>query len=66
MWNSASPGALATRFARLIERLGGDTAAAKTAGQQRELLEAFRDTETGEECPNSKGFFKKIKTALGG
>lgn len=29
--------------------------------KQRELLEAFRDTETGEECPQSSGFFSKIK-----
>ena len=29
--------------------------------KQRELLEAFRETETGEECPQSRGFFDKIK-----
>ena len=34
--------------------------------KQREILEAFRETETGEECPASKGFFQKLKTALGG
>jgi len=34
--------------------------------RQRELLEQFRETETGEECPASKGFFQKLKTALGG
>ena len=45
MWNSASPGALATRFARLVERLGGDTAAARAAGQQRELLESVAAME---------------------
>ena len=33
---------------------------------QRALLEQFRDTETGEECPRSRGFFDKIKSALGG
>ena len=38
----------------------------KLSAKQRELLEAFRDTETGEECPASKGFFTKLKTALGG
>ena len=37
----------------------------KLSAKQRELLEAFRETETGEECPASKGFFQKIKTALG-
>ena len=34
--------------------------------EQRALLEEFRALETGEECPESKGFFDKIKTALGG
>jgi molecular chaperone DnaJ len=29
--------------------------------RQRELLEEFRLTETGDECPESTGFFKKIK-----
>lgn len=29
--------------------------------RQRELLEEFRSTETGEECPQSTGFFSKIK-----
>jgi molecular chaperone DnaJ len=38
----------------------------KLSAKQREILEAFRETETGEECPNSKGFFQKIKTVLGG
>ncbi|MEO6579733.1 MAG: winged helix DNA-binding protein [Sphingomicrobium sp.] len=45
MWNSASPGALAARFARLVESLGGDTAAAKAMGQQRELLQAVSSNE---------------------
>ena len=38
----------------------------KLSAKQREILEAFRETETGEECPNSKGFFQKIKAKLGG
>jgi molecular chaperone DnaJ len=38
----------------------------KLSAKQREILEAFRDTETGEDCPNSKGFFQKIKSALSG
>lgn len=38
----------------------------KLTAKQREILEQFRDTETGDECPESKGFFQKIKTALGG
>ena len=38
----------------------------KLTAKQRELLEAFRETETGEECPASKGFFTKLKNAIGG
>ena len=45
MWGSASPGAIAARFARLVELLGGDTAAAKAMGQQRDLLAAVQATE---------------------
>ena len=45
MWNNGSPGALAARFARLVERLGGDTAAAKATGQQRDLLESVAALE---------------------
>lgn len=29
--------------------------------KQKELLQAFRETETGEECPQSSGFFSKLK-----
>jgi len=29
--------------------------------KQKELLQAFRETETGEECPQSTGFFSKLK-----
>lgn len=35
----------------------------KLSAKQRELLEAFRATETGEESPQSKGFFDKLKEA---
>ena len=45
MWNSGSPGALAARFARLVEQLGGDTAAAKAMGQTRDLLQAVASQE---------------------
>ena len=45
MWTSGSPGALAARFARLVERLGGDTAAAKAMGQTRDLLQAVASQE---------------------
>ena len=37
----------------------------KLSAKQRELLEAFRATETGEECPQSHGFFHRVKSALG-
>lgn len=38
----------------------------KLSAKQRELLEAFRETETGEECPQSSGFFDKVKAAFSG
>jgi DNA-binding MarR family transcriptional regulator len=44
LWG-ASPAALAARFARLVEQLGGDMAAAKALGQQRELLTEVAETE---------------------
>ena len=47
MWGNSSPGALASRFARLVEVLGGDTAAAKAMGQQRDLLAAVAATDGG-------------------
>ena len=34
--------------------------------RQRELLELFRETETGDECPASQGFFAKLKAAVVG
>jgi molecular chaperone DnaJ len=33
----------------------------RLSARQRELLEEFRATETGEECPASKSFFGKLK-----
>lgn len=33
--------------------------------EQKAILEQFRDTETGEECPQSRGFFDKLKDAFG-
>jgi molecular chaperone DnaJ len=38
----------------------------KLSAKQKELLAAFRETETGEECPNSRGFFQKLKDAITG
>lgn len=47
MWGNSSPTALAARFARLVEQLGGDTAAARAMGQQRDLLAAVAATDAG-------------------
>ena len=33
----------------------------KLNAKQKELLQAFRETETGDECPASQGFFGRIK-----
>ena len=38
----------------------------KMSAKQKQLLEEFRGTETGDECPASRGFFQRIKDALGG
>jgi molecular chaperone DnaJ len=38
----------------------------KLSKAQRDLLEQFRATETGDECPESRGFFERLKSALGG
>ncbi|HYI63374.1 MAG TPA: molecular chaperone DnaJ [Allosphingosinicella sp.] len=38
----------------------------KLSAKQREILQQFRDTETGDECPATKGFFQKLKSAIGG
>ncbi|MEY4269011.1 MAG: hypothetical protein RLZZ58_227 [Pseudomonadota bacterium] len=35
----------------------------KLSAEQKELLEAFRKTETGDESPQSRGFFDRIKDA---
>jgi molecular chaperone DnaJ len=37
----------------------------RLSARQRELLEEFRATETGEECPQSSGFFTRLKGMLG-
>lgn len=37
----------------------------KLTKAQRELLEQFRETETGDECPESKGFIDRLKEAFG-
>jgi molecular chaperone DnaJ len=35
----------------------------RLSARQKELLREFQETETGEECPQSKGFFERIKAA---
>lgn len=38
----------------------------KLTSRQKELLRELKETETGEETPQSKGFFDRIKEAFGG
>ena len=38
----------------------------KLSRKQKEILEQFRETETGDECPESRSFFSKLKDAFGG
>ena len=38
----------------------------KLSLRQKELLEMFRETETGDECPASQGFFAKLKGVFAG
>lgn len=38
----------------------------KLSARQKEILREFQATETGEECPQSKGFFERIKEAWSG
>lgn len=45
MWGNSSPGAVASRFARLVELLGGDVVHARALGQQRDLLAAVASLE---------------------
>ena len=38
----------------------------KLSARQKELIRELQETETGDECPQSKGFFDRIKDAWGG
>lgn len=38
----------------------------RLSARQKEILREFRETETGDECPESRGFFDKLKDAFGG
>jgi len=48
----------------LVARILVETPTRMTA-KQKQLLQAFRETETGEECPASRSFFRRLKGALG-
>ena len=48
----------------LVARILVETPTRMTA-KQKELLQAFRETETGEECPASKGFFSRVREYFG-
>jgi molecular chaperone DnaJ len=37
----------------------------KLSRRQKELLEEFKATETGDECPETRGFFNKLKDVFG-
>ena len=37
----------------------------KMSAKQKKLLEEFRSTETGDECPNAKNFFGRVKDIFG-
>ena len=49
----------------LVVQIEVETPTALTT-RQRELLELFRETETGDECPASHGFFSKLKGVFAG
>ncbi|MXO58830.1 molecular chaperone DnaJ [Altererythrobacter salegens] len=38
----------------------------KLSKEQKAILEQFRETETGEECPENRSFFDKIRNTFGG
>jgi molecular chaperone DnaJ len=33
----------------------------RMSAKQKELLQAFRETETGDECPAAKSFFGRVR-----
>jgi molecular chaperone DnaJ len=37
----------------------------KLSARQKELIRELQETETGDECPQSKGFFDRLKGAFG-
>ncbi len=38
----------------------------RMSAKQKKLLEEFRETETGDECPAAKGFFSRVREVFGG
>ncbi len=52
-------------FGDMVIQIDVETPTHLTA-RQKELLEEFRATETGKECPQSTGFFQRLKEKLGG
>ncbi|MCL6683070.1 molecular chaperone DnaJ [Sphingomonas alba] len=38
----------------------------KLSAKQKDILQSFRETETGEECPATKSFFQRMKGAMRG
>ncbi|QIK79402.1 molecular chaperone DnaJ [Sphingomonas piscis] len=48
----------------LVARIHVETPTRMSA-KQKKLLEEFRETETGDECPSAKSFFGRIKDAFG-
>ncbi len=52
-------------YGDLVMQIDVETPTRLTA-RQKELLEEFRDTETGEECPEARGFFQKVRDAFSG
>jgi molecular chaperone DnaJ len=37
----------------------------RMSSKQKKLLEEFRETETGDECPAAKGFFSRVREMFG-
>ena len=37
----------------------------RMSAKQKKLLEEFRKTETGDECPASKSFFQRVRETFG-
>jgi len=38
----------------------------RLSSRQQELLREFKETETGEECPESRGFLDRLKDVFSG